>query len=75
MKNKETETRKINSFTPEHLDRLTHLVRSLDEVKRGEKVTLETVQELDNLISELLILRSNFVENLISWTKQEYLIE
>ena len=75
MKNKKTETSKINKFTPEHVDRLTHLVRSLEEVKKSQKVNLETVKQLDNLISELLIIRSNFVENLISWTKQNYLIE
>jgi hypothetical protein len=47
----------------------------IKDIASKKKVNEETIKELDNLISELLVLRSTFVDNLINWAKQGYLIE
>ena len=75
MKNKEEEKRKLNEFTPMHIERVTMLESKLKEIKSRKQITEQTIKELDNLISELLVLRSNLVDNIINWTKQGYLVE
>ena len=75
MKNKKIETKKLNEFTPETKERLTMLEEQLKNMRESKLVTEETIKELDNLISELLILRSLFVSNIINWTKQGYFTE
>ena len=75
MKNTEEELRKLNTFTPVALERFAYVEGRIKEIKSKKTVDLQTVKELDNLISELLVMRSGFVDNLINWTKQGYLIE
>jgi len=75
MKNKKIETKKLNDFTPDTKERLTILEDQLKNMRESKKVTEETIKELDNLISELLIMRSLFVSNIINWTKQGYFTE
>tara|TARA_R100000458_G_C8273313_1_gene248185 strand:- start:2828 stop:3055 length:228 start_codon:yes stop_codon:yes gene_type:complete len=75
MKNKEEEKRKLNEFTPMHMERVTMLESKLKEIKSRKQITEQTIKELDNLVSELLVLRSNLVDNIINWTKQGYLVE
>ena len=75
MKNKTEENKKLNTFTPENVERLNMLAQKIQELKEKSTITEQTVKELDNLISELLILRSGLAENLLNWTKQGYLLE
>ena len=75
MKNKKIETKKLNDFTPDTKERLTMLEAQLKNMRENKLVTEETIKELDNLISELLIMRSLFVSNIINWTKQGYFTE
>ena len=75
MRNTEEETRKLNDFTPIARERVRMIEQKLKEIASKQKINEETIKELDNLISELLILRSTFVDNLINWTKQGYLVE
>jgi hypothetical protein len=75
MKNKITETKKLNDFTPDVKERLTMIEAQIKEMRNSKQVTEETLKELDNLISELLIMRSLFVSNIINWTKQGYFTE
>ena len=75
MKNKKIETKKLNDFTPDTKERLNMLQAQLKGMHESSKVTEETIKELDNLISELLIMRSLFVSNIINWTKQGYFTE
>tara|TARA_R110000824_G_scaffold61487_19_gene163585 strand:+ start:4229 stop:4456 length:228 start_codon:yes stop_codon:yes gene_type:complete len=75
MRNTEEETRKLNDFTPIARERVRMIEQKLKEISNKQKINEETIKELDNLISELLILRSTFVDNLINWTKQGYLVE
>ena len=75
MKNTEEEAQKLNTFTPVSMERLNYIEARLKDIKSKKTVNIQTVKELDNLISELLVMRSGFVDNLINWTKQGYLIE
>jgi len=75
MKNTEEEKKQLNMFTPAMVERLNMIEAKIKELKTKKTITEETLKELDNLISELLIMRSMFTDNLINWTKQGYLIE
>jgi len=75
MKNKIEEERKLNEFSPIAHERMRMIEQKVKEISTKKTVNVETIKELDNLISELLILRSNFVDNVINWTKQGYLVE
>jgi len=76
MKNKKEEEKKLNQLTPQMVERITVMSQTLTQMKaKGKTVNEQTIKELDNLISELLILRSSFVDNIINWTKQGYLVE
>jgi len=76
MKNKTEEKKKLNEFTPQTVERINMLLQTLSRMKEpGKTINEQTIKELDNLISELLVLRSSFVDNVINWTKQGYLVE
>ncbi len=75
MKNKKTEEKKLNDLTPEMKERIMMMESQLADLRNNKQVTEQTIKELDNLVSELLIMRSLFVSNIINWTKQGYLTE
>jgi hypothetical protein len=75
MKNKTTEEKNLNDFTPDAKERLTMIEAQIKEMRTQKKIEVQTIQELDNLISELLIMRSLFTSNIINWTKQGYFTE
>jgi len=75
MKNKADEDKHLNTLTPSMMERLNIFESKIKEIKAKKVITEETLKELDNLISELLIMRAMFTDNLINWTKQGYLIE
>jgi len=76
MKNKTEEKKKLNEFTPQTVERINMILQTISQMKQpGKTINEQTIKELDNLISELLVLRSSFVDNVINWTKQGYLVE
>ena len=76
MKNKTEEKKKLNEFTPQTTERINMILQTVSQMKEpGKTINEQTIKELDNLISELLVLRSSFVDNVINWTKQGYLVE
>tara|TARA_R100001086_G_scaffold35053_1_gene15866 strand:- start:558 stop:782 length:225 start_codon:yes stop_codon:yes gene_type:complete len=74
MKNKKEE-KKVNELAPETRERLLLFETKLKRLRQEQRISVETVKELDMLISELLIMRSSFVDKLLNWAKQDYLIE
>jgi hypothetical protein len=75
MKNKTTEKAKLNNLTPQMVERFHVMEQTLNRMKTDARVNETAIKELDNLISELLVLRSSFVDNVINWTKQGYLVD
>tara|TARA_R110000751_G_scaffold68830_1_gene139987 strand:- start:59 stop:289 length:231 start_codon:yes stop_codon:yes gene_type:complete len=75
MKNKTTEKAKLNKLTPQMVERFHVMEQTLNQMKTDARVNETAIKELDNLISELLVLRSSFVDNVINWTKQGYLVD
>jgi hypothetical protein len=75
MKNITTEKAKLNKLTPQMQERIHVMEQTLNNMKTSSKVDETAIKELDNLISELLVLRSSFVDNVINWTKQGYLVQ
>ena len=75
MKNKTTEKAKLNKLTPQMVERFHVMEQTLNRMKTDARVNETAIKELDNLISELLVLRSSFVDNVINWTKQGYLVD
>ena len=75
MKNKTTEKAKLDKLTPQMVERFHVMEQTLNRMKTDARVNETAIKELDNLISELLVLRSSFVDNVINWTKQGYLVD
>tara|TARA_R110000744_G_scaffold56840_1_gene119792 strand:+ start:1016 stop:1246 length:231 start_codon:yes stop_codon:yes gene_type:complete len=75
MKNINQEKAKLNKLTPQMQERIHVMEQALNNMKTSAKVDETAIKELDNLISELLVLRSSFVDNVINWTKQGYLVQ
>jgi hypothetical protein len=75
MKNVNEETRKLNQFTPTALERINVIEDRIRRIKESNKVEEQTIKDLDNLIYEVLVLRSGFVQNLMNWMKQGYTID
>ena len=75
MKNKHEEIKKFNKLSPQMVERLHGMEANLNKLKTESHINEQAIKELDNLISELLVLRSSFVDNVINWTKQGYLLE
>ena len=75
MKNKTTEKAKLNKLTPQMVERFHVMEQTLNRMKTDARVNETAIKELDKLISVLLVLRSSFVDNVINWTKQGYLVD
>lgn len=75
MRNKREEDKKLNKLSPQMVERVHSMEQNLNRLKTESVISEQTIKELDNLISELLVLRSSFVDNVINWTKQGYLVE
>jgi hypothetical protein len=75
MKKLNEEKRKLNEFTPTTVERLTVIEEKIKQIKEGKKIEQQTIVDLDNLIYEVQVLRSSFVQNLINWMKQGYIID
>ena len=66
MKNKTEEKKKLNEFTPQTTERINMILQTISQMKEpGKTINEQTIKELDNLISELLVLRSSFVDNVM----------
>jgi len=75
MKKIDEETKKMNEYTPATVERIAVIEDTIRQIKKKKKIEQQTIKDLDNLIYEVQVLRSGFVENLINWMKQGYIID
>tara|TARA_R110000824_G_scaffold239696_1_gene428377 strand:+ start:265 stop:495 length:231 start_codon:yes stop_codon:yes gene_type:complete len=66
---------KINSLPSNDKEDLRYLIRVLTEFKDKETISEGSVRELDNVINQLITMRSKHVFSLMSWLKQEYVFD
>tara|TARA_R110000744_G_scaffold171167_3_gene289617 strand:+ start:1485 stop:1733 length:249 start_codon:yes stop_codon:yes gene_type:complete len=73
-----TEEEKINAankFSDEDIEQLRHFSEELTFLKENGTITMENVQKLDNLVNQLLIMRSRHVFSLMNWLKQKFIVD
>jgi len=74
-----TEKQKVvnaaNKFSDEDTDQLRFFAEEMTDLKKNGTITIENVQKLDNLINQLLIMRSRHVFSLMNWLKQKYIVD
>ena len=74
MEHKRNKISKINSLPSNDREDIVYLIRVLTEFKDKDLITEGSVKELDNIISQLITMRSKHVFSILSWLKQEYMI-
>jgi hypothetical protein len=75
MEKKRDKITKINSLPSNDKEDLRYLIRVLSEFEEKETISEGSVRELDNVISQLTNMRSKHVFSLMSWLKQEYVLD
>ena len=74
MEHKRHKISKINSLPSNDREDIVYLIRVLTEFKDKDLITEGSVKELDNIISQLITMRSKHVFSILSWLKQEYMV-
>jgi hypothetical protein len=73
-----TEKQKVNAankFSDEDIEQLRFFAEQMTDLKKNGTITIENVQKLDNLVNQLLIMRSRHVFSLMNWLKQKYIVD
>ena len=73
-----TEAKKIeaaNKLSDSDVEELRFLGNEVEALLKSKVVTSQNVQKLDNLINQLLNMRSRHVFSLMAWLKQKYLVD
>jgi hypothetical protein len=74
-----TEKKKIieaaNKLSDEDVEQLRFLAGEITSIRDSKHITVENVKKLDNLINQLLTIRSRHVFSLVAWLKQKYVID
>mgnify|MGYP003651351897 CR=1 FL=1 len=73
-----TEEQKVNAankFSDEDIEQLRFFADEMTDLKANGTITIENVQKLDNLVNQLLIMRSRHVFSLMNWLKQKYIVD
>ena len=75
MKDKETETRKLNELQHDDVERFEYVIVELKSLIYNKKVTEKTLQRLTELVQVLTFIRNEHSDNLITWLKQGYILD
>ena len=75
MKDKETETRKLNELQHDDVDRLEYVIVELKSLIYNKKVTEKTLQRLTELVQVITFIRNEHSDKLITWLKQGYILD
>ena len=73
-----TQEQKINAanqFSDEDIEQLRFFAEEMTDLRKNGTITIENVQKLDNLVNQLLIMRSRHVFSLMNWLKQKYIVD
>lgn len=73
-----TEEKKIeaaNKLSDEDIEQLRFFKSELDAILESKTISLQNTQKLDNLVTQLLTMRSRHSFSLMSWLRQKYIID
>ena len=73
-----TEEKKIeaaNKLSDEDIEQLRFFKSELDEILESKTISLQNTQKLDNLVTQLLTMRSRHSFSIMSWLRQKYIID
>ena len=73
-----TEEKKIeasNKLSDEDIEQLRFFKSEIDEIMKSKIITLQNTQKLDNLVTQLLTMRSRHSFSIMSWLRQKYIID
>tara|TARA_Y100000004_G_scaffold193278_1_gene255483 strand:- start:450 stop:701 length:252 start_codon:yes stop_codon:yes gene_type:complete len=73
-----TEEKKIeaaNKLSDEDIEQLRFFKSELDAILESKTISLQNTQKLDNLVTQLLTMRSRHSFSIMSWLRQKYIID
>ena len=73
MENRSKKESKINTLPDNDKQSIKLLVRKLEELNKNDKITEETLTELESVVIELCLMKDRHSKYLIRWFKQGYM--
>ena len=73
MENRSKKESKINTLPDNDKQSIKLLVRKLEELNKNDKITEETLTELESVVIELCSMKDRHSKYLIRWFKQGYM--
>ena len=71
----EKEIEAANKLSDEDIEQLRFFKSELDEILESKTISLQNTQKLDNLVTQLLTMRSRHSFSIMSWLRQKYIID
>mgnify|MGYP001195340408 CR=1 FL=1 len=72
---KKKEKYKINKLTEFDTVEFRGAIRDLEKILKDNTISESSVSSLNSIITQLSLVRDNHVNSLISWLKQDYILE
>ena len=73
MENRSKKESKINTLPDNDKQSIKLLVRKLEELNKNDKITEETLTELESVVIELCSMKERHSKYLMRWFKQGYM--
>lgn len=73
MENKTKKESKINTIPDNDKESVKLILQKLKELSKNDKITEETLRELEGIVIELCSMKDRHAKYLIRWFKQGYL--
>ncbi len=74
MEKRKEKEKKINILSEYDKEALTVAVDKLNSIKEGDKITENTLQELEGICTDLTSMKDRHCKYLIRWIKQDYVL-
>lgn len=75
MKKKEKIIKKLNELQDSDIEKIDYILSELKSLKYKKEVTEKSIKTLTTIILALSHMRNEHVDYLVSWLKQNYLLE